>query len=78
MALARDTEPAVVAAVVAPLVVEKLGTSKPTPDAKCTQCGKTIRHMAMFLKNVTCRDCYGLERYGRAPVAGSPTENSIS
>jgi hypothetical protein len=22
-----------------------------------------MRHMPLFLKNITCRDCYGMERY---------------
>lgn len=35
--------------------------------AKCIQCGKMLRHMPMFLGNITCRDCYGAERYSRGP-----------
>lgn len=35
--------------------------------AKCIQCGKNLRHMPMFLGNITCRDCYGAERYSRGP-----------
>ncbi len=35
--------------------------------AKCIQCNKTLRHMPMFLGNITCRDCYGAERYSRGP-----------
>ena len=35
--------------------------------AKCIQCGKSLRHMPMFLGNITCRNCYGAERYSRGP-----------
>ncbi|RYX83071.1 hypothetical protein EON83_16090 [bacterium] len=35
--------------------------------AKCIQCNRTLRHMPMFLGNITCRDCYGAERYSRGP-----------
>ncbi|HEX9997744.1 MAG TPA: hypothetical protein VGB45_11415 [Abditibacterium sp.] len=75
MALARDTK----LAVDSPLIVEKLSApSLPATDAaKCTQCGKTMRQMAMFLKNITCRDCYGLERYGRAPSADTTPNNPL-
>ena len=34
---------------------------------KCIQCGKTIRTMPFFPGNITCRDCYGAERYSRGP-----------
>lgn len=34
---------------------------------RCIQCNKTLRHMPMFLGNITCRDCYGAERYSRGP-----------
>lgn len=51
-----------------PLVTEKLTQASakspdPNASAKCTQCGKAMRHMPLFLKNITCRDCYGTERY---------------
>jgi hypothetical protein len=51
-----------------PLVTEKLSQAsakspEPNAAAKCTQCGKSMRHMPLFLKNITCRDCYGMERY---------------
>ena len=69
MALAHDTK----FAVDPRLIVEKLSAALlSVPDAaKFTQCGKTMRHMAMFLKNITCRDCYGLERYGRVSSVDS-------
>ncbi len=54
-----------------PLVEEKL-TAAPrqtVSGAKCTQCGHVIRHMPIFLKNVTCRDCYGVERYKRGETS---------
>ncbi len=34
---------------------------------RCTQCGKTLRHLPLFLGNITCRECYGAERYQRGP-----------
>lgn len=34
---------------------------------RCMQCNKLLRHMPMFLDNITCRDCYGAERYSRGP-----------
>ncbi|RYG58641.1 hypothetical protein EON80_26755 [bacterium] len=54
--------------VTQPLITEKLTTAsvkpvEPNAAAKCTQCGKSMRHMPLFLKNITCRDCYGMERY---------------
>ena len=58
--------------VTPPLVEEKLvavSPSKSATGAKCTQCGNIIRHMPMFLKNVTCRDCYGVERYKRGDTS---------
>lgn len=33
----------------------------------CTQCGKTLRHLPLFLGNITCQECYGAERYQRGP-----------
>ena len=35
--------------------------------AHCVQCGKTLRTMPFFLGNITCRECYGSERYSRGP-----------
>lgn len=35
--------------------------------SKCVQCGKSLRHMPQFLGNITCRECYGAERYSRGP-----------
>ena len=32
---------------------------------KCTQCGKHIRHLPFIIEAITCRDCYGLQRYQR-------------
>jgi hypothetical protein len=52
--------------VTTPLVQEKLTKTPVTSaHARCTQCGASMRHMPMFLKNITCRDCYGLDRYRR-------------
>lgn len=41
----------------------------PVSGAKCTQCGNVIRHMPVFLQNITCRDCYGLDRYKRGETS---------
>lgn len=32
---------------------------------RCTQCGKQIRHLPFVIDAITCRDCYGLQRYQR-------------
>ena len=32
---------------------------------KCTQCGKAMRHMPFVIDAITCRNCYGLQRYQR-------------
>ena len=32
---------------------------------KCTQCGKKIHHLPFAIEAITCRDCYGLQRYQR-------------
>lgn len=34
---------------------------------RCAQCGKTLRHMTLFVGNITCQECYGAERYSRGP-----------
>ncbi len=57
-----------------PLIEEKLVASPRSKatlgaGAKCTQCGNIIRHMPVFLQNITCRDCYGLERYKRGETS---------
>jgi hypothetical protein len=64
-----------------PLITEKLTqtplkATESNAAAKCTQCGKTMRHMPLFLKNITCRDCYGMERYRRGSVV-MPTDQPI-
>lgn len=63
-----------------PLVEEKLvavSRAKSIAGAKCTQCGQVIPHMSMFLKNVTCRECYGLERYKRGETSMIGTGRKI-
>lgn len=41
--------------------------------AQCGQCGRQLRDVPFMLKNIMCRDCYGLERYRRSnPAAWSP------
>ncbi len=44
------------------------------PRAKCGQCGKELRYLPFALKNIMCRECYGLERYRRHAVAIISTE----
>jgi len=34
---------------------------------RCNQCGKTLKHLPLFLENITCQRCYGAERYQRGP-----------
>lgn len=34
---------------------------------KCVQCGKTLRTLPFFVGNITCRECYGADRYSRGP-----------
>jgi hypothetical protein len=34
--------------------------------ARCGQCGRELRHVPFSLKNIMCRDCYGLDRYRRS------------
>jgi hypothetical protein len=67
-----------------PIIEEKLVVAKTssvsTSGAKCTQCGKSMRSMPMFLKNITCRDCYGMERYrrGETSVVGADRKAASS
>ena len=53
-----------------PLVKENLSVAS---GAKCAQCGKPMRTMPFMLKNITCRDCYGNERYRRGDMDGAPS-----
>ena len=53
-----------------PLIQENLSRARvPNARARCTQCGKSMRDMPIFLQNITCRDCYGLERYKRGETS---------
>lgn len=68
------TSPREIIPATPPLVEETLVTAPRSPvtlgaGAKCTQCGNVIRHMPVFLRNITCRDCYGLERYKRGETS---------
>lgn len=40
-----------------------LNASSPKARAKCAQCGCELLYVPFPLKNITCRDCYGLDRY---------------
>ncbi len=43
--------------------------------AHCGQCGRELRHVPFLLKNIMCRDCYGLDRYRRtAPSSWKPEQ----
>ena len=43
--------------------------------AHCGQCGRELRHVPFLLKNIMCRDCYGLDRYRRtAPTSWKPEQ----
>ena len=54
--------------------------------AHCAQCGKAMRHMPFFIDALTCRECYGLERYrkgigmtiGSNSVVSSVSEDNIT
>ncbi len=59
----------------APLVKESLGAPA---AAKCLQCGKPMRTMPVFLKNVTCRNCYGQERYRRGELEAAAVSAPIA
>jgi len=49
-----------------------------TPRARCGQCGRELRHVPFELKNIMCRDCYGLDRYRRtAPANWTTPEKPI-
>lgn len=51
--------------IVEPVAVQAPVVARP----KCTQCGKTMAHLPFFIDALTCRECYGAERYKR--VAGA-------
>lgn len=40
-----------------------LNASSPKARAKCAQCGRELLYVPFPLNNITCRDCYGLDRY---------------
>ena len=43
--------------------------------AHCGQCGRELRHVPFLLKNIMCRECYGLDRYRRtAPTSWKPEQ----
>jgi hypothetical protein len=47
-----------------------LNASSPKARAKCAQCGRELLYVPFPLNNITCRDCYGQDRYhkgGRGP-----------
>lgn len=47
-----------------------LNASSPKARAKCAQCGCELLYVPFPLQNITCRNCYGLDRYhkgGRGP-----------
>jgi hypothetical protein len=49
-----------------------------TTRAHCGQCGRELRHVPFDLKNIMCRDCYGLDRYRRnAPATWSTPDKPI-
>lgn len=49
------------------LALEEKPVAPIVARACCTQCGKKLRHLPLFLGNVTCQECYGAERYQRGP-----------
>ncbi|HEX8550064.1 MAG TPA: hypothetical protein VF681_00775 [Abditibacteriaceae bacterium] len=45
--------------------------------AKCAQCGTELRYVPFALKNIMCRDCYGMDRYRRTGAATRAPEKPI-
>lgn len=39
--------------------------SASTTRARCSQCGRELKNVPFNVKNIVCKDCYGLERYRR-------------
>lgn len=53
-------------------------TAYQTTRAHCGQCGRELRHVPFDLKNIMCRDCYGLDRYRRnVPATWAAPEKPI-
>lgn len=40
-----------------------LNASSPKARAKCAQCGRELLYVPFPLDNITCRECYGVDRY---------------
>ncbi len=47
-----------------------------TKRARCAQCGRELRTIPFLnVKNVVCKDCYGLDRYHR--TSSPPVERQL-
>lgn len=45
--------------------------------ARCAQCDAELRYVPFALKNIMCRDCYGMDRYRRAGNATRAPEKPL-
>lgn len=45
--------------------------------ACCAQCGVELRYVPFALKNIMCRNCYGMDRYRRAGNATRAPEKPL-
>lgn len=63
---APSVDPAVAPDLMQPALEEK-PAAPVVARPRCTQCGRTLRHLPLFLAGVTCQECYGAERYQRGP-----------
>ncbi len=54
--------------------------SASTTRARCSQCGRELKNVPFNVKNIVCKDCYGLERYRRppSPLAEKQMEAAIA
>ena len=51
---------------VQPLPAEPSAVHPPiVASPRCTQCGKKMHHLPFVIEAITCRDCYGSQRYQR-------------
>ncbi|MCS6861237.1 MAG: hypothetical protein NZT92_13045 [Abditibacteriales bacterium] len=51
-----------------------------TTRARCSQCGRELKNVPFNVKNIVCKDCYGVERYRRpsSPLVEKPIEATIA
>jgi ribosomal protein L37E len=51
-----------------------------TTRARCAQCGRELKNVPFNVKNVVCKDCYGLDRYRRvsSPLVEKQMEATLA